>query len=287
MEVRGYIREFWSELWNPDNRVWQFIDRILFLLLPVITLLLVIIPKAQRWKDIMTNLTWIIPLSIWILFLLLIVPYRLANKKQQELNVAKQKIQELETEFQKPKLFEVVCPTISLGLPINRLDDGSYRASAVSIGINPIMILHRGDLTTITHFIMSPVIMFTRTDGWETTDAIQVTSGPNFMTTLLTQGFAWDTHNPQQWVLNGLPLIMAKDEKLTLPTIIVSVSNGNEVGVHFEKKEICTLLMRFSIRTDKGVPPIPDHQILLTMNDIKDSLSKFGIKPKPEGGATQ
>ncbi len=197
-------------------------------------------------------------------------------------NEAWQRIEELETKLKKPKLFDVLCPTTSLGLPINRLDDGTYRASSVSIGIQPISIVHQGDLTTITHFIMSPVIIFARADRWETTDAIQVTPCSNPLAEPQARGFIWDTQNPQQWVLNGLPLTMAKDEKLTLPMMMVSVANGNEAGTHFEKRETCTLLMRFAIRTDRGFPLLPDHQISLTSSDIKNSLSGLGIQPKPE-----
>lgn len=219
--------------------------------------------------------------------MLTIFAWNLLRAPYRQRNEARQRIEELETESENPKLFDVLCPTTSLRLPINRLNDGSYRASSVSLGIGPISIVHRGDLTTITHFIMSPVIKFTRKDGWETTDAIHVTPGRNVMATLLTQSFAWDTNNPQQWVLNGLPLQMAKGETLTLPTMMVSVANGNEAGAHFEGGETCTLLMRFAIRTDKGTPLLPDHQISLTRSDIKDSLSGLGIQPNPEKGTTQ
>jgi len=210
-----------------------------------------------------------------------------ASAPVKQRNEARQRIKELETEFKKPKPFNVLCPTTSLGLPINRLDDGNYRASSVSIGIKPISIEHQGDLTTITHFIMSPVIIFTRADGWETTDAIQVISGSNPLAGPRAQGFTWDTQNPQQWVLNGLPLTMAKGEKLTLPMMMVSVANGNEAGTHFEKGETCMLLIRFAIRTDRGFPLLPDHQISLTRSDIKNSLSELGIQPKPEEGTAQ
>ena len=216
--------------------------------------------------------------SIWMLavlggvflFSLLIAPYRQRNQ-------ARRRIKELEAEFEKPKPFDVLCPTTSLGLPINRLDDGSYQASAIGIGFRSLSIVHRGELTTITRLIMSPEIRFTRADGWETTNAIQVTLGSNPLASPRTRDFTWDTQNPQQWVLTGLPLTMAKDE-------LVSVANGNEAGVHFEKGETCTLIMKFAIRTDKGFPPLPDQVITLTRSDIKDSLASLGIKPEIEEG---
>jgi hypothetical protein len=30
MDIKSYIWDCWQELWNPDNRIWQYIDRILF-----------------------------------------------------------------------------------------------------------------------------------------------------------------------------------------------------------------------------------------------------------------
>lgn len=226
--------------------------------------------------------------SIWMLavlggvflFSLLIAPHRQRNQ-------AWHRIEELETKIGKPRLFEVLCPTTSLGLPINRLDDGNYRAGSLKLGFRQISIIHLGELTTITRFIMSPVIIFTRADGWETTDAIQVTPGRNALAGPRTQGFTWDTQNPQQWELTGLPLTMAKDELQPLPMMMLSVTKGNEAGAHFEKGETCSLIMRFAIRTDKGNPPLPDQTISLTRSDIKNSLSELGIHPKPEEGTTQ
>jgi len=204
---------------------------------------------------------------------ILILTWNLFRAPYKQRNEAWQRIKELEAEFKKPKLFDVLCSTTSLGLPINRLGDGNYRASALMIGFKPILIVHRGELTTITRLIMSPEIRFTRADGWETTNAIQVTLGNNPLASPRARDFTWDTQNPQQWVLIGLPLTMAKDELLTLPIMMLSVTNGNEAGAHFEKGETCTLIMKFAIRTDKGYPPLPDQTISLTRSDIKNSLS--------------
>lgn len=212
-----------------------------------------------------------------------------ASAPVKQRNEARQRIKELEAEFEKPKLFDVLCPTTSLGLPINRLGDGSYQASSVRIGFKPISLVHRGELTTITDLTMSPEIRFTRADnqGWETTNAIQVTSGVNPLAGPRARGFTWDTKDPQQWVLIGLPLTMAKDELLPLPMMMVSVPDGNEAGTHFEKGETCMLIMKFAIRTDMGFPPLPDQTISLAMSDIKDSSSRLGSQLKPEEGSMQ
>jgi hypothetical protein len=88
MGIRSYFKECWIELWNPDNRTWQYVDRIFFLLLPIVALSVFIFNtlKLREWGEIMANLAWIIPFSIWLLFLLLVVPYRLANKYQYQRN---------------------------------------------------------------------------------------------------------------------------------------------------------------------------------------------------------
>ena len=197
-----------------------------------------------------------------------------------------QRVEHLESELEKPKLFDVVCPTTSLGLPINRLGDGSYRASVVAVGFHSILIAHRGELTNVTRVTASPEVRFTRADnqGWETTNSIQVTQGHNPLAGPHAMGFTWDISNPRQWVLNGLPLAMAKDELLQLPMMMVSVADGDEAGAHFEKMETCTLIIRLAVRTDKGTPPLPDQVIKLTRSDIKDSLASLGIQPETEEG---
>lgn len=93
MGIPQYIKEAWSELWNPDSRVWRYIDRILFVLLPIISLLAALIP--QKWMDIMTGLVWIIPLSIWFALIFFVVPYKLVCKYHSLYNEAKSKNEEL------------------------------------------------------------------------------------------------------------------------------------------------------------------------------------------------
>jgi len=193
---------------------------------------------------------------------LYLAPYRQRNE-------ALKRISELET----PKLFDVVCQTTSLGLPINRLDNGTYQASAAVVGFAPILFAHRGDLTNVTRLIASPEIRFTNADnlGWETTNSIQLAPLPNMMAGPQAMDFSWDTGNTLQWVLTGLPLTMAKGELLQLPMMGVSVPDGNEAGAHFEKDETCTLTIRLAIRTDKGSPALPDQVITLSRSDIRDT----------------
>ena len=184
-------------------------------------------------------------------------------------------------EMQKPKLFDIYCPTTKLGLPINKLDDGSYQASTASISPKPLQLMHRGELTTINRFTMTPRILFIQEDkGWETTTAITLSPSSNPLASSRTRDLSWDDSNPSQWVLGGLPLTLAKDESLTLPMLMISVRDGNEVGSRLDKGEMCTLTMSFGIFTDKGSPLLPDHQISLTRSDIK-----VRIFPIAESGA--
>lgn len=91
--VKEYIKDCWRELWNPDSRVWQYIDRIAFMLLPLISLVFAIIFKAsdesESWRVMMANLAWVIPLLIWFLVLLVVVPYKVANKYKLQFNEAR------------------------------------------------------------------------------------------------------------------------------------------------------------------------------------------------------
>ncbi len=64
---------------------------------------------------------------------------------------------------------------------------------------------------------------------------------------------------------------MAKGELLQLPTMTVSVFDGNEAGAHFEKEETCTLTIRLAVRTDKGSPALPDQVITHSRSDIRDT----------------
>ena len=99
MGLGKYCKEWWGELWDSESRAWQITDRILFIVMPLISFVLTIIPKpftSQEWRGSMTNLDWVIPLAIWVLFLLIIVPYRLVTKYERGWNVGCKRILELE-----------------------------------------------------------------------------------------------------------------------------------------------------------------------------------------------
>lgn len=168
----------------------------------------------------------------------------------------------------KSKLFDVFSPSTFVGLPLNRLDDGTYRASVMGLGFGSPVIAHRGELTTVTRVTASPQIRFTRADEWETTTAIRVTPQQNPMAGPGTMDFKWDTTNPEQWVLTGLPLTMARDEVLQLPMMMLTIANGDEAGAHFERGETCSLILRLAIRTDKGSPPLSDQVITLGRSEM-------------------
>jgi hypothetical protein len=78
MRTTKYIKEYWQEMWNPDSRQWQIIDRILFPVLPALTFTAYLLPRA--WGSTMSNLVWIVPLAVWVMFFVLFVPYRLVSK---------------------------------------------------------------------------------------------------------------------------------------------------------------------------------------------------------------
>jgi hypothetical protein len=103
MGIKEYLKEFWIELWNPDSRLLQYVDRILFILLPLIALAAVLFNRSTVWRDIMSSLIWIIPLVIWGLFALLVIPYRLVSNYKKRLDKAQEQISRLKEE-QKPCL---------------------------------------------------------------------------------------------------------------------------------------------------------------------------------------
>lgn len=83
MRAKEYTGECWAEFWNSDSKAWRVIDRLSFFLLPFISFILFVLPKfgANRgWDNMLVNLSWIIPLAILLLYLLIIVPYRLVGK---------------------------------------------------------------------------------------------------------------------------------------------------------------------------------------------------------------
>lgn len=183
------------------------------------------------------------------------------------------------------KLFDVVCPTTFLGLPLNHLDDGTWRGSAMGLGVAPVLIAPRGDLANVTRVTAAPEVRFTRADnmGWATSAAITVAPSPRLPAMFNAPGaldFVWDATDPNQWVLNGLPLAMGKDEILHLPAMMVSVVNANEAGTRFAEGDKCALTIRLAIRTDRGSPSIPDQTIVLAAADIKNAMPFLGQAPE-------
>ena len=73
-----------------------------------------------------------------IVAVLVIFGWNLFRAPYKQRNEAREKISKLE----RPKLFDVLCPTTSLGLPINRLGGGSYQASGLEVGFRPLSIVH-------------------------------------------------------------------------------------------------------------------------------------------------
>ena len=173
--------------------------------------------------------------------------------------------------LERPKLFDVVCPTVSIGLPLNQLDDGTFTAPQASLGFHPILVAHRGELTNVVRLTATPQVRFIRSDGWATTNSIQVQPGQNPLAGPGALDYQWDNTNPQQWVLTGLPVTMAKDELLTLPLMALAIIDAQEAGTHFTNGETCSLVVRLAVRTDKGAPPLPDQVIAITRSDIKDT----------------
>lgn len=124
MVITVYIKECWRELWNPNSRAWQYIDRILFILLPIITVISLRIPKGyeEQW-GIMLNLAWIIPLSIWLFVLLLLVPYKVASKYKRQWNEACMGKQEIINRYEnkpKPNLQMVDKPYVDKRVILNQ-----------------------------------------------------------------------------------------------------------------------------------------------------------------------
>ena len=180
-------------------------------------------------------------------------------------------------------LFEIICPTTSLGLPINKLNDGSFQASSVGIGFKQLSILHRGNLATINRFTMSPRVLFVQMNrSWETTTTITLLPTNNPLASSRARSVSWDNTDPNQWLLKGLPITLAKDESLLLPMMMLSIKEGNEVGNRLDKGETCILKMSFGIFSDKGTPILPERQISLTRSDIKNSLPRINIQTKSD-----
>ena len=219
-------------------------------------------------------------LGFFLIYGLIFLWHLLFRAPYKQRNEARERVAELEKELKKPKPFDVECRTTTIGLPINLQKDGTWKASAAGISPSGIFIIHRGDIITVTRVTASPEVIFTYMDGsgWETTSAITVTPQRPLPALLSPHGagdFEWDVTNPLQWVLTGLPLTMGKDQYLPLPGVQISVKDANLVGAHFTKFDWCKVVIRLTIRTDKGSPYIPDLFIELTSSDIPNLNPRY------------
>ena len=80
METRNYLSECWVEFWKPDSKPLQIINYVVSIVLLLVSAVLFVwqndIPRS--WRDVMNNLVWILPLIVLVLYLLLVIPYRVA-----------------------------------------------------------------------------------------------------------------------------------------------------------------------------------------------------------------
>lgn len=77
--------------------------------------------------------------------------------------------------------------------------------------------------------------------------------------------------NPDQWVLNGLPLTMARNELLHLPLLGIVVADATQAGTGLDAPVSCELVVRLAMRTDKRTPVLADQVIVLTRSDIRET----------------
>ena len=78
---------------------------------------------------------------------------------------ARQRVEYLESESEKPELFDVLPRQSMLGFSIPRLPNGSFHASTAGLGINLPVLIHRGELTKVERLTALPRIWFSQADG--------------------------------------------------------------------------------------------------------------------------
>lgn len=132
-----------------------------------------------------------------------------------------------------------------------------------------------------------PEVRFSRADKWRVNRSVVVSPAQFRLPQAASAELSWDVTNADQWVLNGLPLMMGKDELLTLPPMAISVADANDAGSSFDSFDKCLLTMRLVIRTDKGSPVLPTQSILLTRSDVRDSETFKRIIRQQEAPPTQ
>ena len=81
MRIQDYTTIYLRELWSTEDKLWKIVDRTLLLTSVLTAIVLFVVPRFQQGGNaIMSMLAWLIPLGIWVLFVLTIVPYRLVSK---------------------------------------------------------------------------------------------------------------------------------------------------------------------------------------------------------------
>ncbi len=278
MEQRPLNESLWRRGWQDTKRGWKSVWFIVLeaVLAPLLALF------VEWWWGIVAVIGGM--LCIWI--------GATTSAPIKQRNQARAKVVELEDELKKPKLFDIEWPTTTLELPIVHREDGTWIASSAQVSPSPITIVHRGDLTTIYRVTLAPQVRFFNKDGtgWMSTNAITVKPQVLFSPAMRPPGatdFDWDVCDPSQWVLNGLPLPMAKDELLELPEMVLDVSNATMVGEHSEKGDKCILAVRLAIRTDKGSPSVPDKLIELTISNIEYAPPFFKLEEEKTNEASE
>lgn len=205
---------------------------------------------------------WLIP-AVFILFAF-IVMVRLVRLQS--------KIEGLENQLKRPKLFDVKWKTTSMSLLIAKKEDGQWVAGTGAIGPAPIILINKKNLLTVTRLTLAPEARFIRNNGWQSTNAIvikpQQQLSPSISSTSV--GLDWDVTKKHLWELKGLPLNLAIDEPITLPGMFISVADVVEAGKHFDGGEQCSLAVRLTIRTDKGSQDILELCIGLTPSGINN-----------------
>lgn len=197
---------------------------------------------------------------------LLRAPYRQRDE-------AIQKVVDLEAKSVIEQIFEVNWGTTFLSLPLNKLDDGTFRASGLAVSGRPITIVHRGERVAINRVIVAPQVRFETADGkgWYATDAIRIAPQTNPMASPHVRSFTWDIGNPKLWDLSGLPIVMGKNEPLPLPMFSLMIADEQEAGQLLDSGDQGKLVVQISIRTDQGNPRLPDQVVSLTRSDIRDT----------------
>jgi hypothetical protein len=232
MRVKEYIKECWSEFWNPNIRYLQITDRLLSVILLVFAIILAFIPSGENRETAaggMAEMYWVIPLAILIIFILVVIPYRVASKYYKQRNDAWAIVEEIESE--KQELFEIDWPSRPINIFVGKGNDGSWTHREGGVGPASIKLTNKQDLLSLERLSLSPEVRFVRSNGYGSTNAIKVSpllTLPTMKNT--TVGIKWDNANPLLWELKGLPLKLSKGEILFLPQTMISVEDAEEAG---------------------------------------------------------